>query len=97
MEIKRSSVIPRVVVDGKEYALSFPKLKHQIMMDNIMADLNSDKPTFPAKLCCDMLVSLGLPEEVALELEPEHFLQIIEGLTNLKKNQPLPTSSSPAS
>lgn len=77
--ITSAKTIP-LKINGVEYSMMKPKLGHQLMLE-VSVD---GKGTFGKAI--DYLVGLGLPENVAKELDADEYLEIIRYLSDTKKN-----------
>ncbi len=84
----------KVTIDGKEHMLSMPKLRHQIIWDEIFA-LGDQNKGYASKLV-ELLEELGLPKSVSLELEEDEIVAIIKGIGEAKKKQTPQPANSPA-
>lgn len=80
LEFKKS--VLELKIDGIEYTMKFPTIKAvRSLQESSKGSVEGDlKPTL------DFLASLGLPVEVAEELEPSHLQAIVETLSGSKKN-----------
>ena len=80
LELKKS--VLELKIDGKEFSVKFPTIKAvRSLQESSKESAEGDlAPTL------NFLASLGLPVEVAEELEPSHLQMIVETLSGAKKN-----------
>ncbi len=76
MEFKRST--QKVNIYGQDFELKSPTVKMTQKMAQMAEDLekSDDGDSFDALI--SYFEALGLPKKVALEMEIDHFLQLIE-------------------
>ena len=80
MEFKRRSL--ELKIYGEAYKLSFPTVKQTKEYADQMHESDEDKAT---ELLLGFLAKLGLPQEVAEEMETDHLQQLCEALMPSKK------------
>jgi hypothetical protein len=78
MDFKRK--VFKFSVDGKSFEVKHPTVRA------IQDFKNKQKNEDDLEPALDMLENLGLPKEVAYELEPDHLNVIIENIAGAKKN-----------
>lgn len=83
MEFKAKRRTLDVVVDGQKHSVRFPKAKEQYDLQASMKGVDEEKYGDVLFL---FLADLGLPKEVALDLEAEDLKEIVEILTGQKKS-----------
>lgn len=81
-EIKEKSKV-KVSIYGQEYEISKPTYGQSQKLQESLKDQGNEKSM---KIMKDFVTSLGLPEECIDGMELEHFLQLIEFISGVKKN-----------
>jgi hypothetical protein len=78
MELKKR--VLNLKFGGKDYSLSFPTVRQ-------LKDLSVKKQDeTELDMTVRFLVELGLPEEVILDMEPDHVQEVVSVLTGQKKS-----------
>lgn len=78
LEFKKS--VLQVKIEGVEYSIKFPTIKA------VKSLQEQSKEGKELESTLSFLSALGLPVEVAEELEPAHLQAIVEALSGAKKN-----------
>lgn len=81
-EIKEKSKV-KVNIYGHEYELTKPTYGQSQRLQNELKDAGSDKAMQVMK---EFMIGLGLSEECIDGMELDHFLQLIEFISGVKKN-----------
>lgn len=79
MEFVKSQI--KVKIYGQEFTLSKPKFGEIKEMNQKMSLEGADQ----VAVMMEMMTKLGLPMEVASEMEVDHFSQLVEVLCDYKK------------
>jgi hypothetical protein len=81
-KVERSKVA--ISLYGKEYEILKPTYGQSLaLQDRLKLDENKDKGM---QIMKEFVISLGLPEEALLDIELDHFVQLIEYISGIKKN-----------
>jgi hypothetical protein len=75
--------VEKVNIYGKEYSLSKPTVRQS---ERLSEEIKESKEDAGFTIMKKWVVSLGLPLEVAEDMETGHFIQLIEYLSGSKKN-----------
>ena len=81
-EIKEKSKL-KVSIYGSEYEISKPTYGQSQHLQGRLKDEGQEKSMVIMK---EFVMSLGLPEECIDGMELDHFLQLIEHISGVKKN-----------
>lgn len=71
--------------DGKTYQLSRPKMKFQLEMEDSLQAIQDGKKGHSLRTMFDYLVALGLPRDIAEDLDMEDFIEIMAVISGSKK------------
>jgi adenylate kinase len=74
----------KVKIDEQVHELSFPNRKQIVPVLKSLKEAEND-PAATLELASDLLVSLGLPQEVADSLEVDFIVKIFEAVQGKKK------------
>lgn len=84
-----------VEIEGKDYQLRRPNLGALIDFEqNLEIARESNKAGKVYNVLLDLVVSCGLPKDVALSLEDDQLKDLIDGMNTAKKNDQAPSQSS---
>jgi hypothetical protein len=83
MELKTDQKFLNLTIDGVVHPLKMPKLKHQLIVDEMIEASREGKPE--TKIIIRLLTEMGLPEAVCLELEETDFYAILRAIGQAKK------------
>jgi hypothetical protein len=81
-EIKEKSKL-KVSIYGREFELAKPTYGQS---QNLQVRLKDEGQEKSMQIMKEFVIGLGLPEDCINEMELDHFLQLIEHISGVKKN-----------